>query len=221
MVIPLVFIHCGGPVQGAESARRRNYPGTSKPPKTCSAQAAEHAASAGRHADKPLPPRASARDRREQSFRPHAVIGRENLAAASSISTAARGRARTQQSSPDGCALDHEAMHDRTWSATAAGGSRWSGPSARPSASPIAFSRCAIASLLADTVQRPVTRPDPPFNGSFAEPRLREMMGDHLRLGLGRCLEAIAQGLGNAPVQHLPAALEQVLVGRPPAPARA
>ena len=39
-------------------------------------------------------------------------------------------------------------------------------------------------------------------------------MGDDLRLDLGHCLEPIAQGLSNAPVQYLPAALEQVLVSR-------
>src|SRR5262245_44750545 len=32
--------------------------------------------------------------------------------------------------------------------------------------------------------QRPVARLDPPFDGRFAEPPLREMMGDDLRLDL-------------------------------------
>ena len=68
--------------------------------------------------------------------------------------------------------------------------------------------------VVGGSLQRPITRLDPPFDGSFAEPRLREMMGDDFRLGLGRCLEPIAQGLGNAPMQHLAPALEQVLVGR-------
>ncbi len=64
------------------------------------------------------------------------------------------------------------------------------------------------------SVQRPVTRLDPPFDGSFVDSGLREMMGDDLGLELGHRREPIAQGLGNAPVQDLPAALEQVLVGR-------
>src|SRR5215472_14173894 len=64
------------------------------------------------------------------------------------------------------------------------------------------------------SVQRPVTRLDPPFDGSFVQSSLREMMGDDLRLDLGYCREPIAQGLGNAPVQDLSAALKQVLVGR-------
>src|SRR5215471_1526937 len=66
--------------------------------------------------------------------------------------------------------------------------------------------------VIGGSVQRPVTRFEPPFDGSFAEPRLREMMGDDLWLDLSHCPESIAQGLGNAPVQHLPPTLEQVLV---------
>src|ERR1700730_13579054 len=65
--------------------------------------------------------------------------------------------------------------------------------------------------VVSGSVQCPVARLDPPFDGSFAEPRLREMMGDHFRMDLGYRREAIAQGLGNPQVQHLPAALEQVL----------
>src|SRR5258706_8621757 len=68
--------------------------------------------------------------------------------------------------------------------------------------------------VVGGSVQRPVTGLDPPFDGSFAEPRLREMMGDDLWLDLSHCPEPIAQGLGNAPMQYLPAALEQVLVRR-------
>src|SRR5215471_1528458 len=68
--------------------------------------------------------------------------------------------------------------------------------------------------VVGGSVQRPVTRLDPPFDGRLAEPRLGEMMGDDLRLDLGHCLELIAQGFGNASVQYLPAALEQVLVRR-------
>src|SRR6266446_9309492 len=64
------------------------------------------------------------------------------------------------------------------------------------------------------SVQRPVTRLDPPFDGSFVESSLREMMGNDLGLELGHRREPIAQGLGNAPVQDLSAALEEVLVGR-------
>jgi hypothetical protein len=40
------------------------------------------------------------------------------------------------------------------------------------------------------------------------------MMGDDLRLDRGHCVKLIAQGLCDAPVQHLPSALEQVLIGR-------
>src|SRR5262249_51281479 len=68
--------------------------------------------------------------------------------------------------------------------------------------------------VIGGSVQPPVPRLDPPFDGNFAEPRLREMMGDDFRLGLGRCLESVAQGLGNPQVQHLAAALEHVLIGR-------
>src|SRR6516162_7043991 len=73
--------------------------------------------------------------------------------------------------------------------------------------------------VVGGSVQRPVALLDPPFDGRFAEPPLREMMGDDLRLDLGHCLEPIAQGLSNAPVQYLPAALEQRRLR--PAPARA
>src|SRR5262249_8825143 len=68
--------------------------------------------------------------------------------------------------------------------------------------------------VVGGSVQGPVTRLNSPFDGRFVEPRLREMMGDDLRLNLGYCLKPVAQGLGNALVQHLAAALEQVLVGR-------
>src|SRR5262249_43234488 len=52
------------------------------------------------------------------------------------------------------------------------------------------------------------------FNGSFAESRLREMMGDDFRLSLGRYLEPVAQQLGNPQVQHLPTAFKHVLISR-------
>src|SRR5262245_35982668 len=68
--------------------------------------------------------------------------------------------------------------------------------------------------VVGGSLQRPVSRLDPPFDSSFAEPRLREMMGDDLRLDLSDGLEPIAYGLSNAPVQYLPAALEQVLICR-------
>src|SRR5438445_10747986 len=68
--------------------------------------------------------------------------------------------------------------------------------------------------VVGGSVLRPVARLDPPFDGRFAELPLREMMGDALRLDLGHRLEPIAQGLSNAPVQYLPAALEQALVSR-------
>src|SRR5215831_1260017 len=67
--------------------------------------------------------------------------------------------------------------------------------------------------IVGGSVQRPVARLDPPFDGRFVEPRLGEMMGDDLRLDLRHYREPIAQGVRNALVQHLPAALEQVLVG--------
>src|SRR5262252_5373458 len=66
--------------------------------------------------------------------------------------------------------------------------------------------------VVGGSVQRPVARLDPPFDGRFAEPRLREMMGDDLGLVLGHCREPIAQSLGNPPMKYLAAALEQVLV---------
>jgi hypothetical protein len=68
--------------------------------------------------------------------------------------------------------------------------------------------------VVGGSFQRPVNCLDPPFDGGFAEPRLGEMMGDDLWLAFSHCLKPIAQGLGNAPMQYLPAALEQVLVGR-------
>ena len=52
--------------------------------------------------------------------------------------------------------------------------------------------------IVGGSVQRPVARLDPPFDGRFVEPRLREMMGDDLRLDLGQGLEAIAQGQRDA-----------------------
>src|SRR5690349_11426556 len=68
--------------------------------------------------------------------------------------------------------------------------------------------------VVGGSVQRPVTGLDPPFDGSFAEPRLREMMGDDFRLSLGRYLEPVAQRLGNPQMQQLPTALKYVLISR-------
>ena len=68
--------------------------------------------------------------------------------------------------------------------------------------------------VIGRSIQRPVPRLEPPFDGRLAKSRLREMMSDELRLSLGYCWKPISQGVGNAPMQHLPAALEQVLVGR-------
>src|SRR5262249_56911901 len=68
--------------------------------------------------------------------------------------------------------------------------------------------------VVGGSVQGPVTGLDPPFDGSFAKPRLREMMGDDFRLSLGRYLEPVAQCLGNPQVQHLSTALKHVLISR-------
>src|SRR5215467_499794 len=54
----------------------------------------------------------------------------------------------------------------------------------------------------------------PPFYRSFSEPGLCEMVCDDLRLGSGKRWEPVAHRPGDAPMQHLPPALEQALIGR-------
>ena len=56
--------------------------------------------------------------------------------------------------------------------------------------------------------QRLVARSSPPFDCPIVEPRLGEMMGDRLGLGV-----RLAQRLGRAAMERLAAALEQALVG--------
>ena len=57
--------------------------------------------------------------------------------------------------------------------------------------------------------QRLVARLAPPFDRQIVEPGLGEMMRDRFGLGV-----RLAQRLGRAPMQRLPAALEQAVVGR-------
>jgi hypothetical protein len=60
--------------------------------------------------------------------------------------------------------------------------------------------------------ERLIARSSPPFNRKVVEPGLREMMGDDFRLSC--CpLWIVAQQFTRAPVQRLPAALEQAIVG--------
>src|SRR5262249_47669946 len=54
----------------------------------------------------------------------------------------------------------------------------------------------------------------PPWVGGVTRPRLRKVMRQHFRLGRSRVREAVAQNLGDAPMQHLPPALEKIFVGR-------
>src|SRR5262249_5468178 len=54
----------------------------------------------------------------------------------------------------------------------------------------------------------------PPWVGGVTRPRLRKVMRQPFRLGRRRVREAVAQNLGDAPMQYLPAALEKIFVGR-------
>ena len=60
--------------------------------------------------------------------------------------------------------------------------------------------------------QSVVARLAPPFDRLIVEASLREMIGDHFRLRR-RALGLAGQDFGGAPVQCLPAALEQAFVG--------
>ena len=62
--------------------------------------------------------------------------------------------------------------------------------------------------------QRLVAGLAPPFDGGIGQTRLRKMMRQHFRLGRRRLRETVPQNLGDAPMQHLPPALEKILVGR-------
>src|SRR5262249_49098887 len=63
---------------------------------------------------------------------------------------------------------------------------------------------------------RPLARFSPPFDRSFREACMRQMMPDDLWLGVCNRWELVAQGLGDACVQHLETTLEQALIGSVP-----
>ena len=68
--------------------------------------------------------------------------------------------------------------------------------------------------LESGTAQRLVASFAPPFDRSFGQSRPREVIGERFRLGLRSGREAIAQNLGDAAVQNLSPAYEEVFVGR-------
>jgi hypothetical protein len=68
--------------------------------------------------------------------------------------------------------------------------------------------------LESGTMQRLVAGFAPPFDGRVGQTRLREVMRQHFRLGRRSVREAIAQNLGDAPMEHLPPTLEKIFVGR-------
>src|SRR5215472_2171627 len=63
-------------------------------------------------------------------------------------------------------------------------------------------------------MQRLVAGLAPPFDGGVGQTRLCKMMRQYFRLGRRGVREAVAQNLGDAPMQHLPSALEKIFVGR-------
>ena len=63
-------------------------------------------------------------------------------------------------------------------------------------------------------LQRPLSRFAPPFDRSLGQARLREVMREQLRLGRSGGGKLVAQNLGDAAVQDLAPALEQILVSR-------
>ena len=63
-------------------------------------------------------------------------------------------------------------------------------------------------------LQRPLSRLRPPFDGRFGEARLAEVMCQQLGLDRSGGGEIIAQDLGDAAVQNLAPAFEQVLISR-------
>src|SRR5215469_14036486 len=64
------------------------------------------------------------------------------------------------------------------------------------------------------TAQRLVAGLAPPFDGGVGQTRLRRVMRQHFRLGRRRVREAVAQNLGDTPMQDLPPALEKIFIGR-------
>ena len=67
--------------------------------------------------------------------------------------------------------------------------------------------------LKGGAAERLVARLAPPFDGQVVEPRLGEMMRDHLGLS-DRSFRIVAQKFRSAAVQRLTAAPEQAVVGR-------
>src|SRR5215471_15519938 len=63
------------------------------------------------------------------------------------------------------------------------------------------------------TAQRLVAGLAPPFDGGLGQSSLRKVMRQHFRLGRRSVGEAVTQNLGDAPMQHLPPALEKIFVG--------
>src|SRR4029077_10712553 len=64
------------------------------------------------------------------------------------------------------------------------------------------------------TLQRPLSRFAPPFDGRLGEASLREVMRQQRGLGGDAVSELVAQNLSDAPVQDLTPALEEIFVGR-------
>jgi hypothetical protein len=67
--------------------------------------------------------------------------------------------------------------------------------------------------LESGAAQRLVAGLAPPFDRRVGHARLREVISQRFRLGGGRISEAVAQSLGDAAVQNLAPAFEQIFVG--------
>src|SRR6516164_2888865 len=63
-------------------------------------------------------------------------------------------------------------------------------------------------------MQRLVAGLAPPFDGRVGQSCLRKMMRQHFRLGRRSVGKRSRKNLGEAPMQHLPPALEEIFVGR-------
>ena len=63
-------------------------------------------------------------------------------------------------------------------------------------------------------LQRPLSRFAPPFDRRFGKASLGEVMRQQLWLGRSGDGDVVAQHLGDAAVQNLAPALEQILIGR-------
>ena len=82
------------------------------------------------------------------------------------------------------------------------------------SAISMALPRCADRLLEGGAAQRLVAGLAPPFDRGVGHAGLREVIRERFRLGGRGVGEAIAQNLGDAAVQDLAPALEQIFVGR-------